>query len=125
MATKDFSIFLQPINTTSTKKDIGQVSGFNAISQYIEHVMKTQKGELVANISLGSDYFNYVFGTDDIGGLELTLAAYIQAAIPKITDVVVKTMYVDETKYDFQVIFSIYDGIKVQQNASCFIEVTR
>lgn len=125
MAIKDFSIFLQPVNTTSSKKDIGKVSGFNAVSQYIEHVMKTQKGELVSNINLGSDYFNYIFGTDDLGSLELSLAAYIEAAIPKINDVIVKTMYYDESRYNFQIFFSIYDGIIIQKNASCFVEVTR
>ena len=61
MALKDFSILLEKIYTDSSKKDLAVVSGFNAYSQYIEAVCKTQKGELVSNMNLGSDYFKYIF----------------------------------------------------------------
>ena len=55
MAIKDFSILFEPVTTTNNKKDISLVSGFNAISQYIEHVLKTQKGELVSETIAGVD----------------------------------------------------------------------
>lgn len=124
MAIKDFSITLQPVQTTSTKKDISFVTGFNALSQYIENILKTQKGELVSNMNLGSDYFSYIFGVDDIGVLETNLAAYVESVIPKIINVSVKTLYYDEKKFEFQIFFSIFDGIQIQKNASCFVEVT-
>jgi hypothetical protein len=123
MAIRDFSILLEKVETARTKKDIGIVTGFNAISQYIEHIMKTQKGELISNMNMGSDYFSYIFGTNDPGLLELNLASYIQASIPKISDVNVRLLTQEEDQLSFEVNFSIFDGIKVQRNASCFIEV--
>lgn len=123
MAIKDFSILLEKIETAGTKKDISVVSGYNAITQYIEHILKTQKGELISNMSLGSDYFTYVYGTNDAGALETNLAAFIQAAIVKLSDVKVQLLSQSDQLFQFQVTFSIFDGIKFQKNATCFIEV--
>jgi hypothetical protein len=124
MATKDFSILLEKVNTRATAKDISLVSGYNAYSQYIENVCKTQKGELVADINFGSDYFNYIFaGQADIGSLEAALAAYIEASITSITNVVVKTQNVTDTVFEFFITYSISDGINAQNNASTLIEV--
>jgi len=123
MAIKDFSILLEPINTITTKKDIGVVSGYNAIVQYMETVMKTQKGELISNMDLGSDYFNYSFGTDDKAVLELNLASYIEAAMTQVRNVKVNLIYYSEDRFQFEVIFSLLDGFKIQNNISCFIEV--
>jgi phage baseplate assembly protein W len=123
MAIKDFSILLEKIETARTKKDISVVSGFNAIAQYIEHILKTQKGELISNMSLGSDYFTYVYGTNDVGVLEMSLAAYIQAAIVKLNNVKVKLLSQSDQLFQFQVTFSIFDGIRYQDNVSCLIEV--
>lgn len=125
MAIRDFSILLNQIETAQNKKDIAVVSGYNAVVQYIEHIMKTQKGELVSDMSLGSDYFSYIFGSADGGGLELNIASYIQAAIPQITDVKVFLISQSDSILSFQIQFSILDGLKVQKNASCFIEVPR
>lgn len=125
MAIRDFSILLNQIETAQNKKDIAVVSGYNAVVQYIEHIMKTQKGELVSDMSLGSDYFSYIFGSADGGGLELNIASYIQAAIPQITDVKVFLVSQSDSILSFQIQFSILDGLKVQKNASCFIEVPR
>lgn len=124
MATSDFSILLRPVDAGTTKKDISMVSGFNSIAQQVEHVLKTQKGELVSNMKLGSDYFTYAFGTEDINGLEEILASYIEAVIPKLSDVKVRTLYYDQTQYQFQVIFTLFDGINIQKNASCFVGVS-
>jgi phage baseplate assembly protein W len=123
MAIKDFSILLEKVETAQTKKDVGIVTGFNAISQYIEHILKTQKGELISDMNMGSDYFSYIFGTNDPGLLELNLSAYIQAAIPKISDVRVDLLSQEDEQLSFQINFSIFDGIKTQNNASCFVEV--
>lgn len=123
MAIRDFSILFEPVQTATTNKDISLVSGFNAISQYIEHVLKTQKGELISNMNLGADYFTYIFGTQDKGVLELNVAAYIEAAIPQIRNVRANLVYYSTDILQFEIIFSIYDGIKTQNNVSCFIEV--
>jgi hypothetical protein len=124
MAIKDFSILLEKINSSSTKKDIGLVSGFNAYSQYIENVCKTQKGELVSDINLGSDYFSYIFdGQANIGLLENNMAAYINSAIPSLTNVKVNVQYASDTVFQFLIYFSTSDGIIKQSNTSTFIEV--
>lgn len=123
MAIKDFSILFEPVSFYYTKKDISMVSGYNAIVQYIEHIMKTQKGELISNMDLGSDYFTYAFGTEDKAFLELNLASYIEAAIPQIRSVKVNLVYYSEDRLQFEVKFSLFDGIKSQNNISCFIEV--
>ena len=123
MAIRDFSILFEPVQTATSNKDISLVSGFNAISQYIEHVLKTQKGELISNMNLGADYFTYIFGTQDRGVLELNVASYIEAAIPQIKNVRANLVYYSTDILQFEIVFSIYDGIKTQNNVSCFIEV--
>jgi len=123
MAIRDFSILFEPVQTATSNKDISLVSGFNAISQYIEHVLKTQKGELISNMNLGADYFTYIFGTQDKAVLELNVASYIEAAIPQIRNIRTNLVYYSSDVLQFEVIFSIYDGIKTQNNVSCFIEV--
>jgi hypothetical protein len=124
MAIKDFSILFEKINSSSTKKDIGLVSGFNAYSQYIENVCKTQKGELVSDISLGSDYFSYIFdGQANPGILENNMAAYISSAIPVLINVKVKLEYASDKVFQFLIYFSTSDGIIKQSNTSTFIEV--
>lgn len=124
MELKDFSILLEPIQTSSSKKDISIVTGFNAITQYIENVMKTQKGELVSDMNLGSDYFSYIFGSPDKGILEAQLAAYIEAAIPKLKNIKVNLIYFSEDQLQFEIRYSIFNiGINSQKDASCFIEV--
>jgi hypothetical protein len=124
MALKDFSILLEKINVNSTKKDISLVSGFNAYTQYIESVCKTQKGELISNMDLGSDYFAYIFdGQADIGALEVSMAAYIQAAIPDISNVSVSVEYASDTNFQFLVNYELSNGISKQSKANAFIEV--
>jgi len=123
MLVRDFSILLEPVNTSSTKKDISLVSGYNAYSQYIEHVMKTQKKELVSNMNIGTDYFTYIFGTQDRPVMEENLAAYIEAAVPKLANVKVKLIDQSASKMYFNINFTFFDGIKTQTNISCSIEV--
>lgn len=124
MALKDFSILLEKATTTASLKDISTVSGFNAYSQYIETVLKTQKGELVSNMNLGSDFYRYIFsGKGDYGSLEAALAAYIQSAITEFTEVQVKLEYASETTFQFFITYSVSNGINSQSKASTFIEV--
>jgi len=123
MIVRDFSILLEPVNTTASKKDVSLVSGYNAYAQYIEHVMKTQKKELVSNMNLGTEYFTYIFGTNDRGVMEENLSAYVEAAIPKLADVKVRLTEQYENEMFFNVTFTFFDGIKIQKNISCSIEV--
>jgi hypothetical protein len=123
MIVRDFSILLEPVNTTASKKDVSLVSGYNAYAQYIEHVMKTQKKELVSNMNIGTDYFTYIFGTNDRGVMEENLSAYVEAAIPKLADVKVRLTEQYENEMFFNVTFTFFDGIKIQKNISCSIEV--
>lgn len=124
MATKDFSILLEKVSVTDAKKDISLVTGFNAYAQYIEVVCKTQKGELVSNMNLGSNYYEYIFnGQADLPALQNSMAGYIQAVIPKITNVKVITQYSSANQFQFIVYYSISDGINTQTNNSTFVEV--
>ena len=124
MALKDFSILLEKVTTKSSKKDLGVVSGFNAYAQYIEAVCKTQKGELVSNMDLGSDYFKYIFsGYGNVGSLETTMAGYIQASVPHLFNVKVQATYLSDTMFRFTVNYSVTDEVNTQNNASTYIEV--
>lgn len=124
MDLRDFSILFEPVQTASSKKDISIVTGFNAITQYIENVMKTQKGELISDMNLGSDYFNYIYGISNKGILETQLAAYLEAAIPKLKNIKVNLIYFSEDQLQFEIRYSMFNGgISSQNNASCFVEV--
>ena len=121
---KDFSIFLEKINTKASKKDIAMVSGFNAYAQYIENVCKTQKGELVSDSNFGSDFFTYIFdGQADPGSLEAALGSYITASIPQISNVTVTLQYASQQSYQFFITYSLNNGIRSQSKASTFVEV--
>lgn len=124
MAIKDFSITLQRISSQTGKKDVGIVTGFNAISQYIEHICKTQKGELTSDVNLGSEYFNYIFsGNSDKDVMEVILAADIAAKLQNITNVKVKLFSMTETLIQFEIFYSLTNQLNKQTNSSCFIEV--
>lgn len=124
MAKKDFSILLEKINSVGGLTDIATVSGFNAYSQYIEVILKTQKGELVSDMNLGSDYFSYIFESQvNLPALQTTLAGSLQAAIPSIYNVSVNTTYVSVDSFQFLVTYSLTDGIVQQQDSTTFVEV--
>lgn len=124
MAKKDFSILLEKINSVGGLTDIATVSGFNAYSQYIEVILKTQKGELVSDMNLGSDYFSYIFESQvNLPALQTTLAGSLQAAIPSIYNVSVNTTYVSIDSFQFLVTYSLTDGIVQQQDSTTFVEV--
>ena len=96
---RDFNILGYKIDTTNSKKDLSLVTGFNSYIQKIEHICKTQKGELPSDSSLGSNYYAFLF--DPVGNknvLEINLQAYIKAAIYDLTRVKVTVVYSDENK---------------------------
>lgn len=115
---------MEKVSVSGAKKDISLVTDFNAYAQYIEVICKTQKGELVSNNNIGSDYYTYIFdGQANLPVLETTLAGYIQAAIPKITNVAVKTQYSSPSQFQFVIYYSIFDGTNKQSNNATFVEV--
>jgi hypothetical protein len=124
MIKKDFSVLLEKIDVAGNK-DISLVSGFNAYAQYIEVVLKTQKGELTSDMNLGSNYFAYIFdGQANLAGLQTSLAGYIQASIPSIYNVSVNTLYASTDSFQFEVSYSFTDGIVKQENMTTMVEVS-
>lgn len=124
MNKKDFSILLDKVHTTTGTRDVSMVTGFNAYAQYIENICKTQKGEIISDMSLGSDLYNYIFnGQANKGLLETSLAAYIKASVKTIFNVKVKLEYASETVFEFLVTYDVSDGINKISNASTFVEV--
>lgn len=121
---RDFNILGSKVNTAADIKDISLVSGFNSYIQKIEHICKTQKGELPSDVSLGSNYYAFIFdpvGNKDV--IELNLEAYISSAIPTINNVNVSVIYSDTEKIVLNVGFSVNNYLK-NQTASCTVEVT-
>lgn len=120
---RDFNILGYKINTTNSKKDLSLVTGFNSYIQKIEHICKTQKGELPSDSSLGSDYYAFLF--DPVGNknvLEINLQAYLKASIYDLTRVKVTVVYSDETKVLLNVKFGLRNFTK-SQDAECLVEV--
>ena len=124
MQNTDFSILLEKIPTTNSTTDIAMVSGYNSIVQKISHLFNTNKGELTSDTNFGSDYYVYIF--DPVSNkslLENTLSHYIQASIQGVTSVTVELSSYTQNLLQFQVKFGYFDGIKLQSNIYCNIEV--
>jgi len=124
MQNTDFSILLEKIPTTNSTTDIAMVSGYNSIVQKISHLFNTNKGELTSDKNFGSDYYVYIF--DPISNkevLENTMSHYIQASIQGVTDVTVELFSYTQSILQFKVKFGYFDGIKLQSNIYCNIEV--
>ena len=124
MQNTDFSILLEKIPTTNSTTDIAMVSGYNSIVQKISHLFNTNKGELTSDKNFGSDYYVYIF--DPVSNkevLENTMSHYIQASIQGVTDVTVELFSYTQNLLQFQVKFGYFDGIKLQSNIYCNIEV--
>lgn len=120
---RDFNILGYKINTSNSKKDLSLVTGFNSYIQKIEHICKTQKGELPSDSSLGSDYYAFLF--DPVGNknvLEINLQAYLKASIYDLTRVKVTVVYSDETKVLLNIKFGLRNFTK-SQDAECLVEV--
>jgi hypothetical protein len=123
MPTKDLNILGLKVTTPTNQKSLSIVTGYNSYVQKIEHICKTQKGELPSDMNLGSDYFNFLF--DPAGNknfLQTNLENYIQAAVYEIRNVKVLVSSFTQTKIYLIVNFSLTDSIK-EQISSCTVEV--
>jgi hypothetical protein len=123
MPTKDLNILGLKVTTPTNQKSLSIVTGYNSYVQKIEHICKTQKGELPSDMNLGSDYFNFLF--DPAGNknfLQTNLENYIQAAVYEIRNVKVLVSSFTQTKIYLIVNFSLADSIK-EQVSSCTVEV--
>jgi hypothetical protein len=123
MPTKDLNILGLKVATPTNQKSLSIVTGYNSYVQKIEHICKTQKGELPSDMNLGSDYFNFLF--DPAGNknfLQTNLENYIQAAVYEIRNVKVLVSSFTQTKIYLIVNFSLADSIK-EQISSCTVEV--
>lgn len=124
MKDKDFSIFLETATTTNNNKDFSVVSGFNSIVQQIEHVAKTHQNELISDMKFGSKFYDYIYsGNLDRSLINLSFSSAVQSALPSLSMVKVNMSYYSETLIKFDIYFSLYDGIKKQENIYCNIEV--
>jgi hypothetical protein len=123
MPTKDLNILGLKVTTSTNQKSLSIVTGYNSYVQKIEHICKTQKGELPSDMNLGSDYFNFLF--DPAGNknfLQTNLENYIQAAVYEIRNIKVLVSSFTQSKIYLIVNFSLSDSIQ-NQTSSCTVEV--
>lgn len=123
MPTKDLNILGLKVRTSTNQKSLSIVTGYNSYVQKIEHICKTQKGELPSDMNLGSDYFNFLF--DPAGNknfLQTNLENYIQAAVYEIRNIKVLVSSFTQSKIYLIVNFSLADSIQ-EQTSSCTVEV--
>jgi len=121
---KDFNILGKKVSTTNAKKDIGTVSDVNSYIQKIEHILKTQKGELPADLAIGADFFSYRYNLPyGSGFLESDIRNAVSYGIFDLISVTPKITYFDTEKIVFQVNFEVLDSV-IKQNNSCTIEVS-
>jgi len=124
MRTKDFSILLEKVSTTNTKKDLAFVDGTNSIVQQIENVLKTNKGENVSNMNFGANIRDYTY---DLAVnrqiITSTLRSVIKSSIRKIFDVSVSVNYYSDTVIIFDIMFSTEISLNARNKSSCQIEI--
>jgi hypothetical protein len=123
MPTKDLNILGLKVTTSTNQKSLSIVTGYNSYVQKIEHICKTQKGELPSDMNIGSDYFNFLF--DPAGNknfLQTNLENYIQAAVYEIRNIKVLVSSFTQSKIYLIVNFSLSDSIQ-DQTSSCTVEV--
>ena len=124
MKTKDFSILLEKVSTTNTKKDLAFVEGTNSIVQQIENVLKTNKGENVSNMNFGANIRDYTY---DLAVnrqiVTSTLRSVIKSSIRKIFDVSVNVSYYSDTVIIFDIRFSTEISLNARNKSSCQIEI--
>ena len=124
MRTKDFSILLEKVSTTNTKKDLAFVEGTNSIVQQIENVLKTNKGENVSNMNFGANIRDYTY---DLAVnrqiVTSTLRSVIKSSIRKIFDVSVSVNNYSDTVIIFDIMFSTEISLNARNKSSCQIEI--
>ena len=124
MKTKDFSILFEKVNTTSTKKDIAFVDGYNYFVQQIELILKSKKGELLSDKNMGSDIYSYQYNPrTNRQSMELLLRTNIEYSIKKIFNVRVILQYSSPEKMIFEVSFDSNYGTNTITTSFCTIEV--
>lgn len=124
MQTRDFSILFEKIPTTSSTTDIAMVSGYNSIVQKITHLFNTNKGELSSDQNFGSNYYVYLFDpVSNKSTLEKNMSYYIEASIQGVTNVLVQLSYYSQSLLQFKITFSYFDGLNIQNNIYCSVEV--
>jgi hypothetical protein len=123
MDKKDLNILGKKISTTASKKDLAVVTGFNSYVQKIENVCKIQKNEIPSEMSLGVDYFIFIFNPRANRYLmQIDIEKSISAAIPELDEVNAEIVYYDTEKITFDVSFVLNKQLK-KQNSKCRIEV--
>lgn len=124
MKTKDFSMLLEKVSTSSSKKDIGYVDEANSFVAQIENLFKTHKGENVSDIYFGIDL---VSDPQEIQtnkrGITSTLAYAIKYGIKNVFNPRVTLLYSSETLLKFKVDFSYEIGPEKFTPTSCIIEI--
>jgi len=126
MDKKDFSIYFEPAATNTNKVDVALVSGLNSITQQIQHVARTQKNELIADMNFGSNFYDYIFtgnNNSTTGIMDISFAANIKSGVPRISNVKSQMIYYSPSLIKFDVYFSTLDGVQSQKNSYCSIEV--
>ena len=126
MDKKDFSIYFEPAATDTNKVDIAIVTGTNSIVQQIQHVARTQKNELVADMNFGSNFYDYMFtgnSRNNTGTLDISFASNIKYGVPRLSNVKSKMSYYSPSLIKFDVYFSTLDGVQSQKDSYCSIEV--
>jgi len=124
MRTKDFSILLEKVSTTNSKKDLAFVEGTNSTVQQIQNVLRTNKGENVSDMSFGANLYEYTYdGAVNQQILKNVLRAVIQSSIIKIFDVNVNINYYSRTTMIFDISFSMEKSLNSQNKSSCIIQI--
>jgi hypothetical protein len=124
MKTKDFSILFEKVNTSSTKKDISFVDGYNYFVQQIELILKSKKGEILSDKNMGTDIYSYQYNPrSNRQSMELLLRTNIEYSIKKIFNVQVNLQYSSPEKMIFEVSFDSNYGTNTITKSFCTIEV--
>lgn len=123
MEKKDFNILGLKINTGASKKDISYVSGYNSYVQKIEHICKTQKGEVPYSRNLGIEYydlkFNSVVGKNI---MQLKIQNNIKNLVKEFDLVTAKTQYTTNEFLILDVDFELKKQLN-KQKLKCQIRI--
>ncbi len=123
MKTKDLNILCKKIETSANKKDIAVVSGYNSYVQKIENVCRVQENEIPSFMSLGVNYYDYIFNpVGEKTYIQMILSKSIKAAIPELVSTSTNIVFYDQEKLTIEVSFTTNSNSK-NQKSLCRIEV--
>jgi hypothetical protein len=124
MATKDFNILGQRVNSTNNKKDISFVTGYNSYVQKIENVCRLQKNEIPSSVYMGVDYYIFLFNpVSNKNIMEQAIENSIVNAIYDIQNVNVEITNYTESTVTMKVTFTPSKLIN-KNPTTCQIEVS-